>query len=75
MARAGRHHTNSHQQAPSADQGDEGNQIAFSVHGKWQFNLMTKNYTAPGTYIVSMDTGDSSEYVFDPSCMTEFEVK
>jgi hypothetical protein len=59
----------------SAGHGDEGNQFVFTEDGRWQFNLLTKNYSAPGTYIVSMDTGDDFEYVFDPSCLTEFVVQ
>jgi hypothetical protein len=55
--------------------GTEGNQFVFTDEGYWQFNLKTKNYTAPGTYIVTMETGDDAEYVFDPACMTEFVIQ
>ena len=59
----------------SVGQGDEGNQFVFTEGDRWQFNLSTKNYTSPGTYTVLMETGDSSEYVLEPTCMTEFVIK
>lgn len=72
-------------QAPEADdvsddalpagQGTEGNQFVFTDDFKWQFNLKTSNYSGPGTYTVIMESGDSSEYVIDPTCVTEFVVK
>jgi len=58
-----------------AGQGTEGNQFVFTDDGKWQFNLKTSNYLATGTYTVFMESGDSSEYLFGPSCTTEFIVK
>jgi hypothetical protein len=62
-------------EALSAGLGTEGNQFEFTDEGHWQFNLLTRNYTAPGTYIVTMESGDDSEYVLDPSCVTEFVVQ
>lgn len=62
-------------EALPAGQGTEGNQFVFTDEGKWQFNLKTKNYTAPGTYTIYMNTGDSSEYVIDPQCEASFMVK
>ena len=59
----------------AAGQGDEGNQFVFTEAGKWEFILGTKNYTASGTYTVLMQTGDQSEYVFSPTCVTEFVVQ
>jgi hypothetical protein len=58
-----------------AGQGTEGNQFVFTDALKWQFNLKTSNYSGPGTYTVIMESGDPSEYVIDPSCLTEFVVK
>lgn len=58
-----------------AGQGDEGNQFVFTDDGKWQFNLKTNNYTAVGTYTIFMESGDSSEYVFDTMCESSFVVK
>jgi hypothetical protein len=58
----------------SAGQGSEGNQFVFNDEGYWQFNLKTNNYSAPGTYIVQMESGNGSEYVFSPTCETEFIV-
>jgi streptogramin lyase len=59
----------------SVGQGDDGNQFVFTESNRWQFNLSTKNYVAPGTYTVLMASGDESEYVLDPSCLTEFVVQ
>ena len=58
-----------------AGQGTEGNQFVFTEDFKWQFNLKTSNYSGPGTYTVIMESGDPSEYVIDPSCLTEFVIK
>jgi hypothetical protein len=55
--------------------GSEGNQFVFTDDGNWQFNLKTKNYTAPGIYTIFMDSGDATEYVIDPSCETSFVIK
>lgn len=55
--------------------GTEGNQFVFTAGGNWQFNLLTKNYSAPGTYIVTMETGDDTEYEIDPACVTEFVIQ
>ena len=38
-------------EALPAGQGDEGNQFVFTEGGKWQFNLKTSNYTAPGRVV------------------------
>ena len=61
--------------ALSVGHGTEGNQFVFTEDGYWQFNLHTKNYSAPGTYTILMQSGDDSEYVFEPTCMTEFVIK
>jgi hypothetical protein len=58
-----------------AGQGTETKQFVFSYDGKWQFNLMTKNYSTPGTYTISILTGDSSEYAIDPSCTAIFMIE
>lgn len=58
-----------------AGQGTEKKQFVFSYDGKWQFNLMTKNYTTPGTYTISILTGDSSEYAIEPSCTATFMIE
>jgi hypothetical protein len=55
--------------------GDEGNQFVFTESGLWQFNLLTRNYTAPGTYTVLMASGDEYEYVLEPACLTEFVIE
>ncbi len=59
--------------ALSAGQGTDGNQFEFDGT-IWRFNLKIKNYTAPGTYEVSMVSGDSDEYVIDPTCTGSFVI-
>jgi len=59
----------------SAGHGTDGNQFVFTDEGKWQFNLKTNNYTASGTYTVSMESGDSSEYTIDSICTVDFVIE
>jgi hypothetical protein len=61
-------------EALPAGQGSEGNQFEWNGAG-WQFNLMTKNYSAPGTYTVFMETGDATAYAITPTCMAEFTIE
>jgi hypothetical protein len=58
-----------------AGQGTGKKQFVFTADGKWQFNLMTKNYSKPGTYTISILTGNSSEYVINPSCTATFVIE
>jgi hypothetical protein len=60
-------------QALSAGQGTEGNQFVFS-DGKWQFNLLTKKYTASGTYTVKMVPGGNG-YTIDPTPTATFVIE
>jgi len=53
----------------------EGNQFFFDSDQGWHYNLKTKNYSAPGTYTVFMDSGDASEFLVDPTCVGEFVIK
>lgn len=55
--------------------GTEGNQFVFTDEGKWQFNLKTKEYTASGTYSISVVSGDDSEYIIGPSCVAQFVIE
>ena len=52
--------------------GTEGNQFELNID-KWQFNLKTKNYSAAGTYTMTMISGDS--YVINPSCQASFIIE
>jgi hypothetical protein len=61
--------------ALASGMGSDGNQFVWTEDEKWQFNLKTNNYTAPGTYKVTMQSGDDSEYVIDPTCESQFVVK
>jgi hypothetical protein len=58
-----------------AGQGTDKRQFVFTADGKWQFNLNTKNYSKPGTYTISILTGNSSEYVIEPSCRALFMIE
>jgi len=53
---------------------DDGNQFILAGD-KWTFNLWTKNYTADGTYTVTMQSGDTDEYVIDPVCKGVFVIE
>ena len=55
-----------------AGQATDGNQFFYDEDGYWHLNFKTKDYTAPGTYVLFMDTGDETEYVIDPTCYAEF---
>jgi hypothetical protein len=61
-------------QALSAGHGTDGNQFEFSGV-KWQYNLQTKNYTAKGTYTVTMVSGDECEYGIESSCTATFVIE
>ncbi len=41
---------------------------------KWQYNLATKNYTAPGTYTIQMVSRDQCQYQIN-SCIAQFVIK
>lgn len=54
--------------------GTVGNQFEF-VDGAWQYNLKTSGYSAIGTYTVSMQSGDNSEYIVSPICVGQFVIE
>ncbi len=60
--------------ALSAGQGTNGNEFEFN-NSKWAFNLQTKNYSAAGTYTVSMVSGDGDEYIIHPACEGTFVIE
>lgn len=53
--------------------GTEGNQFVFTSEGKWQFNLKTTNFNAPGTYTITMVAGDT--YVINPTCTATIRIQ
>lgn len=54
-------------------QSSTGNQFTFNTaNNTWQFNLNTANFTAPGTYTVSVASGDGSQYAVSPACSQTF---
>ena len=57
-----------------AGQGMDGNQFEYSG-SKWQFNLKVKNYTAAGTYTVTMSSGNEALYRVEPTCTAQFVIK
>jgi len=58
-----------------AGQGTEGNQFEFDGTW-WHFNLKTRRqYTAQGTYTVSIVSGDATEYVVNPTCTAHFVIE
>ena len=57
-----------------AGHGSEGNQFEFASD-RWRFNLKTQNYSAAGTYTLSVVSGDSSEYVIAPNCEGSFVIE
>jgi hypothetical protein len=59
--------------ASSAGAGTNANQFEF-LDTKWHFNIKTKNYSAQGTYTVTMESGDNSEYLIDPTCIGQFVI-
>ena len=54
-------------------QGTAGNAFVFSG-SKWRFNLKIGNYTAPGTYTMTMISGNGAEYRVEPICEAQFIV-
>jgi len=58
-----------------AGQGTDGNQFFYTGGGTWQYNLRTRDYTAPGRYSIFFESGDSNSYVIqEPTCLAEFIV-
>ena len=53
-----------------------GNQFFFHAGmGRWVQGLPTEQFIAPGTYRVTMVSGDKDEYVFDPACEATYVVE
>jgi len=62
-------------EANFAGAGTESRQFVYRQDDEiWQFNLKTNNYTEPGTYTVTMVSGDSTEYQITPQCTGTFIV-
>jgi Right handed beta helix region len=60
--------------ALSAGQGSDTNQFMFSGD-RWAYNLSTKNYSASGTYAVTISSGDGDEYIISPTCTSQFVIQ
>jgi hypothetical protein len=65
------------EEALAANESTDGNQFFCTEDGKWRFNLKVdkKTWSAPGTYLIYMDTGDDTEYTIDPKCQASFEIE
>jgi hypothetical protein len=57
----------------TAGQGDDGNVFTFGDN-YWALNMKTKGL-APGSYTITVVSGDSTEYLVDPTCEVDFEVQ
>lgn len=58
-----------------AGMADDGNQCYYDVDGQWHFNLKTSAYSSPGTYTVTLESGEDLEYLIEPTCETQFVIK
>jgi len=57
-----------------AGMGTEGNEFEYNLaDGVWQYNLKTKDYTATGTYTITIVSADNVEYFIDPTCTAVFQ--
>lgn len=61
------------QDALPVGHGTDDNQFEF-VDDKWRMNLHTKNLGAPGTYVITMESGNICEYAIGSSCTASFVV-
>jgi len=53
--------------------GTDGNEFEYNLADQvWQYNLKTKNYSAGGTYTITIVSGDDAEYAIDPTCTAVF---
>lgn len=60
--------------ALQAGQGTAGD--AFELTGNtWQFKLRTKDFSAPQRYTAAMISGDTNEYLIDPTCEGVFLIE
>jgi hypothetical protein len=61
--------------ASPSGQGRDGPSFAFTLDGRWQYNLDTGAFTAPGEYRVTLVSGDTGEYLVAPVCTGTFVVR
>jgi hypothetical protein len=55
--------------------GTDGNEFFFDSDGKWHFNLKLLQYSAGGTYSVTMVSANECEYVITSICEATFGLK
>ena len=60
-------------EAMSLGRGGDANTFVFFLR-KWRYYLRVKNYTARGTYTITMVSGDETEYRVNPTCKAQFIV-
>lgn len=59
----------------SSGKGDAGNQFSYDAATQtWQFNLNSRQFTAPGTYLVEVVSGDGDAYTL-VTCMGTFVIE
>ncbi len=50
--------------------------FSFDVDsGEWHFNLVTRDFSAPGTYRVTAESGDRLRYAISPTCEATFVIE
>jgi len=49
--------------------------FSFTLDGRWQYNLDTSPFRAPGEYRVTLVSGDPAEYLVAPECTGTFVVR
>jgi hypothetical protein len=55
--------------------GRDGLAFAYTLDARWQYNLDTAAFTAPGEYRVTLVSGDAGEYLVAPVCTGTFVVR
>jgi hypothetical protein len=53
----------------------KGNSFVWDQEAHWKFDLGTGNLPDDGKYVVTMSSGDETEYRVDPPCTLEFELE
>jgi hypothetical protein len=61
--------------ASATGQGTADHAFSFDDADRWHFNLMTRSYTAAGTYHVNMQSGDPAAYAISPTCEATFVIE
>ena len=61
---------------PPPDRAFVGNQFLYKeASARWFHGLQTIKYSPPGTYAITMVSGDDREYVIDPPCTASYVIE